>query len=274
MQTRAHRLAHAQEESSEILITGTDGLETTEGITDDYNYSKQESNITEDYNQNITETEDTQKKDSCNTVITSTNDPETIEDLNSKEEPNITSENEDDNQSKSQIEDVQKESSNSNTDDPETTEEIIDDSNSKEESESKIPESGKTLPKEIEDGLEYLRIPFQKLKFGNKIDIDGYGSMFEGEFDNQQVALKRLNITNLGNIKPKLLSEILNVARFQKHPNLVALIGFCDEKTNEIIIVYEYVSGGNLEDNLAADRGASLMVPMVIQGLSGKRRRV
>ncbi|KAI3790024.1 hypothetical protein L2E82_02836 [Cichorium intybus] len=235
------QIKDAQEESSEILITGTDDLETTEEITDDLNYSKQESNITED----------TQKEDSCNTVITSTNDPETIEDLNSKEEPNITSENEDDNQSKSQIEDVQKESSNSNTDDPETTEEIIDDSNSKEESESEILESGKTLPKEIEDGLEYLRIPFQKLKFGNKIDIDGYGSMFDGEFDNQQVALKRLNITNLGNIKPKLLSEILNVARFQKHPNLVALIGFCDEKTNEIIIVYEYVSGGNLADNLS-----------------------
>lgn len=75
--------------------------------------------------------------------------------------------------------------------------------------------------------------------------------MFEGEFDDQQVALKRLNITNLGNIKPKLLSEILTISKFRQHPNVVALIGFCDEKNNEIIVVYEYVSSGKLSDKMS-----------------------
>lgn len=162
------------------------------------------------------------------------------------------------------IEDAQKESIN----DPETTKEIIDDLNSNEKSkingEREDDNQNKIIPtasdhsfnqmQEVQnsgDELKYLRIPYEKIKFGKKIDIHGYGSMFEGEFDHQQVALKRLNITNLAHIKPKLLAEILMVARFRKHPNVVSLLGFCDEKSNEIILVYEYVSSGNLADKMS-----------------------
>ncbi|CAI9286118.1 unnamed protein product [Lactuca saligna] len=228
----------AEKESSNTVITNTNDRETTEEITDNLS-SKEESNITEDDNQNLVQIGD-DLEESTRTAIASINDPETAEeitdDLNSKEESNITTEIEDDNQSETQIEDA-----------PETT----NDSKSEEQSDTGIPESGNRSWNEVGDGLDDLRIPFQKIKFGKRIDIDGYGSMFEGEYDNQQVALKQLNITNLGNIKPKLLSEILNVARFQNHPNVVALIGFCDEKNNEITIVYEYISGGNLADSLS-----------------------
>ncbi|XP_023744339.1 uncharacterized protein LOC111892523 [Lactuca sativa] len=232
----------AEKESSNTVIQNTNDRETTEEITDDLS-SKEESNITEDDNKNLVQIGDDQEE-ITNTAIASINEPETAEeitdDLNSKEISNVTTEIEDDNQSKTQSEDA-----------PETTEEITNGSKSEEESNSGNPESDNRSWNEVGDGLDDLRIPFQKIKFGKRIDIDGYGSMFEGEYDNQQVALKQLNITNLGNIKPKLLSEILNVARFQNHPNLVALIGFCDEKNNEITIVYEYISGGNLADNLS-----------------------
>ncbi|KAI7725290.1 hypothetical protein M8C21_002681, partial [Ambrosia artemisiifolia] len=103
---------------------------------------------------------------------------------------------------------------------------------------------------EIGDGLDHLRIPYDKIKFGKKLETQGYGTVFEGEFDDQRVALKQLNITNLANIKPKLLAEILTISRFRQHPNLVALLGFCDEKSNEITLVYEYVACGNLEDKM------------------------
>lgn len=103
---------------------------------------------------------------------------------------------------------------------------------------------------ETGDGLDELRIPYEKIKFGKKLETQGYGSVLEGEYNDQRVALKQLNITNLANIKPKLLAEILTISRFRKHPNLVALLGFCDDKSNEIILVYEYVSGGNLEDKM------------------------
>ncbi|KVH93986.1 Protein kinase, catalytic domain-containing protein [Cynara cardunculus var. scolymus] len=103
---------------------------------------------------------------------------------------------------------------------------------------------------ENEDGLDYLRIPYEKIKFGKKLEVQGYGTVFEGEFDDRRVALKQLNITNLGNVKPTLLAEILTISRFRRHPNLVALLGFCDEKINEIILIYEYALSGNLADKM------------------------
>ncbi|KAL8215497.1 hypothetical protein R6Q57_022334 [Mikania cordata] len=103
---------------------------------------------------------------------------------------------------------------------------------------------------ETGDGLDHLRIPFDKIKFGKKLEVEGYGTVFEGECDGQRVALKQLNITNLANIKPQLLAEILTISRFRQHPNLVALLGFCDDKSNEIILVYEYVASGNLADKM------------------------
>ncbi|GKC43996.1 tyrosine-protein kinase, non-receptor Jak2 [Tanacetum coccineum] len=96
------------------------------------------------------------------------------------------------------------------------------------------------------DGIDHLRIPFEKIEFGRKLEVQGYGTIYEGEFDGRKVALKQLNITNLVNVKPRLLAEILAISRFSEH----ALLGFCDEKSNEIILVYEYISSGNLADKM------------------------
>ncbi|GJY05373.1 tyrosine-protein kinase, non-receptor Jak2, partial [Tanacetum coccineum] len=180
--------------------------------------------------ESVHDTKDAQKE-------SSNNEPSTTDDINSIKESTMLVENKDDNQTKTDIE-------------------LLDN----EDHSSVILESGsrnfEALPNEshadeaLGDELQHLRIPFDKIKFGNEIDVRGYGSLFEGEYDNQKVALKRLNITNLANIKPKLLAEILTVARFRKHPSVVALIGFCDEKSNEIILVYEYVSSGNLADKM------------------------
>nr|XP_043623726.1 uncharacterized protein LOC122595433 isoform X2 [Erigeron canadensis] len=186
-------------------------------------------------------------RENDNNVLINFNDSETtkevIYELNSNDMSNSTMENEDDNQSTKLVTFLV--SSNSDT--------SISDHPTKHNS---APDSRNfdNLPYEnydvFKDDLENLRIPFNKIKVGTQIDVRGYGSIFEGEFDNQHVALKRLNITNLSNIKPKLLAEILMIARFRKHPNLVTLIGFCDEKSNEIILVYEYVSSGNLADKM------------------------
>ncbi|KAL7616058.1 hypothetical protein Lser_V15G01727 [Lactuca serriola] len=35
-----------------------------------------------------------------------------------------------------------------------------------------------------------------------------------------------------------------------KHPNIVSLLGFCDEEGSDLILVYEYVSNGSLDDHL------------------------
>ncbi|KAJ0491230.1 putative protein kinase RLK-Pelle-L-LEC family [Helianthus annuus] len=96
------------------------------------------------------------------------------------------------------------------------------------------------------DGLDHLRIPYDKIKFVKKLESQGYLTVSEGEFCDQRVALKQFKFTQFDNIKPQLLAEILTISRFGQHPNLVALLGFCDEKHSKIILVYEYVAGGNL----------------------------
>ncbi|XP_021996484.1 serine/threonine-protein kinase pakF isoform X6 [Helianthus annuus] len=194
----------------------------------------------------------------------SNNDPTTqkeiLNDLNFIRESNITVENEEENKSKIAIKDAHNETSriDQGTTEISTTSESsnVDTTTltSQEVQESKILKSDRgsfSFSEVNEDELERLRIPLEEIKFGQKIDFRGYGTMFEGEYRHQQVALKRLNITNLHNIKPKLLSAILTIYRFRQHPNLVALIGFCDENNKEIILVYEYVSGGNLSDKMS-----------------------
>ncbi|KAJ0864715.1 putative protein kinase RLK-Pelle-LRR-I-1 family [Helianthus annuus] len=194
----------------------------------------------------------------------SNNDPTTqkeiLNDLNFIRESNITAENEEENKSKIAIKDAHNETSriDQGTTEISTTSESSNvdttTSTSQEVQESKILKSDRgsfSFSEVNEDELERLRIPLEEIKFGQKIDFRGYGTMFEGEYRHQQVALKRLNITNLHNIKPKLLSAILTIYRFRQHPNLVALIGFCDESNKEVILVYEYVSGGNLSDKMS-----------------------
>ncbi|XP_071689354.1 uncharacterized protein [Rutidosis leptorrhynchoides] len=201
--------------------------------------------------------EEEEEEDTHNIMFMSTNDPQATkqvtDDLKFNPNSNSSKENIDDNHNTKPVDNctnpsdnstqqnsgVLKSSSSSNFDDDD------DDDN-----DDDVPYKNHD-DEEIEDELEQLRIPYDKIKFGKKIDARGYGSLFAGELDVRQVALKRLNITNLSNIKPKLLAEIVKVARFRNHPNVVALIGFCDEKKNEIILVYEYVSDGNLADKMS-----------------------
>ncbi|KAL8215496.1 hypothetical protein R6Q57_022333 [Mikania cordata] len=236
--------------------------------------------LTQESVPNKTHAEDASNESSCSNNDLATKQ-EILTDLNSKKESNISIENKEDTKIKISVEDAHKEIS---TIDSETPGETIDDNASNKKSEEKneddqsmeiattsesnngdtntstnqeVQDSGilksdrENFNEVNEDELEHLRIPLEKIKFGQKIDGHGYGTMFEGEYDHQQVALKWLNITNLGNIKPKLLSMILTVSRLRQHPNLVAFIGFCDENNKEMILVYEHVPGGNLADKMS-----------------------
>ncbi|KAM0000500.1 putative protein kinase RLK-Pelle-WAK family [Helianthus debilis subsp. tardiflorus] len=96
------------------------------------------------------------------------------------------------------------------------------------------------------DELDRLRIPYNKIKIGKTLESQGYLTVSEGKFCDQRVALKQFQFAHFDNIKPQLLAEILTISRFGQHPNLVTLLGFCDENHSHIILVYEYVAGGNL----------------------------
>ncbi|KAI3677431.1 hypothetical protein L2E82_51718 [Cichorium intybus] len=103
--------------------------------------------------------------------------------------------------------------------------------------------------------LEHLRISFQDIVVATKnfttiIGKGGYGPVYTGKLtlsgNLTSVAVKRLPFTNLsGQGVKEFLTEIHLLSRY-KHPNLVSLLGFCDEG-NEKILIYEYADHGSFD---------------------------
>ncbi|KAM7486433.1 hypothetical protein LguiA_002442 [Lonicera macranthoides] len=77
----------------------------------------------------------------------------------------------------------------------------------------------------------------------------GFAKVYKGEIDNgaHTVAIKRMK-PMLKEDAPEFRTEILMVSKF-RHIHLVSLIGYC-ESENEMILIYEYMARGTLEDNL------------------------
>ncbi|XP_052625795.1 putative receptor-like protein kinase At5g39000 [Lactuca sativa] len=103
--------------------------------------------------------------------------------------------------------------------------------------------------------LDHLRIPFQDIVVATKnfttiIGRGGYGPVYTGKLSLSgnltPVAVKRLPFINLsGQGLKEFLTEINLLSRY-KHPNLVSLLGYCEEG-NEKILVYEYAEHGSLD---------------------------
>ncbi|KAJ0832089.1 putative transferase, protein kinase RLK-Pelle-RLCK-VIIa-2 family [Helianthus annuus] len=84
----------------------------------------------------------------------------------------------------------------------------------------------------------------------------GFGNVYRGVMDDgaTMVAIKRLDSSSKQGAS-EFWTEIKMLSRFQ-HSNLVSLIGYCDE-FDEMIVVYEYISGGNLAERLHKVKGSS-----------------
>ena len=75
----------------------------------------------------------------------------------------------------------------------------------------------------------------------------GFSTVYKGVINNEvQWAVKKVH--HADNIKAFIL-EVQNLAQI-RHVNLVELIGYSHTKSNDKIIVLEYMSGGNLYDRL------------------------
>lgn len=112
-------------------------------------------------------------------------------------------------------------------------------------------------------GLICRRFTLDELrKATNNFDRDliigkgGFGRVFKGFIDGETpVAIKALTPTSKQGSKEfeaeiKMLSDL-------RHPNLVSLIGYCDEEDVKII-VYEYMPRGTLRDHLCSTEGPLL----------------
>ncbi|XP_022158428.1 probable LRR receptor-like serine/threonine-protein kinase At1g06840 [Momordica charantia] len=79
----------------------------------------------------------------------------------------------------------------------------------------------------------------------------GYGKVYKGILaDNTTIAIKRALEGSLQGEK-EFLTEIQLLSRLH-HRNLVALIGYCDEE-GEQMLVYEFMSNGTLRDHLSVN---------------------
>ncbi|XP_021858261.2 putative leucine-rich repeat receptor-like serine/threonine-protein kinase At2g04300 [Spinacia oleracea] len=79
----------------------------------------------------------------------------------------------------------------------------------------------------------------------------GYGIVYYGRLsdNHREVAVKVLS----KNDAPKQFSNEINVLGRIYHKNLVSLIGYCDEGSGNLALVYEYMSGGDLKVLLSGE---------------------
>lgn len=92
-----------------------------------------------------------------------------------------------------------------------------------------------------------LRRATNKFHHRNVIGSGGFGTVYLGVLNGTKVAVKRRDKNSPQGaeefqVEMELLSRL-------NHPNLVSLIGYCDEK-DEMMLVYEYMGGGSLKSHL------------------------
>ncbi|PWA69265.1 serine-threonine/tyrosine-protein kinase catalytic domain-containing protein [Artemisia annua] len=107
---------------------------------------------------------------------------------------------------------------------------------------------------------QHLRIPFDVIKvatenFKTLIGQGGYGLVYKGKLllsgKETMVAVKRLN-EQFGQGLKEFLTEI-QLLSGQQHPNIISLVGFCDEG-REKSIVYQYAERGSLDQYIRRTR--------------------
>ncbi|KAF3773541.1 putative LRR receptor-like serine/threonine-protein kinase [Nymphaea thermarum] len=94
--------------------------------------------------------------------------------------------------------------------------------------------------------------------FQRMIGKGGSGTVFYGKLiDGSEVAVKTLTSTTVQSCK-EFAAEIKLLTKVH-HKYLVSFHGFCEEGDN-MILLYEYMSGGNLREILSEDSGSSVVL--------------
>ncbi|EEF31672.1 ATP binding protein, putative [Ricinus communis] len=83
-----------------------------------------------------------------------------------------------------------------------------------------------------------------KFNSQNMIGKGGFGAVYKGILNNEEVAVKRISRESTQG-KQEFIAEVTTIGNFH-HKNLVKLIGWCYER-NEFLLVYEYMPNGSLD---------------------------
>lgn len=93
--------------------------------------------------------------------------------------------------------------------------------------------------------------------FERVIGKGGFGSVFHGKLENgTQVAVKMLSQSSSQGYK-EFLTEVKLLMRVH-HANLTTLVGYCDEGSHRVGLIYEYMANGNLNQHLS-DKEAKIL---------------
>ncbi|PWA56809.1 protein kinase domain-containing protein [Artemisia annua] len=97
--------------------------------------------------------------------------------------------------------------------------------------------------------LKQVKVATNKFNENNVIGNGGFGKVYKGYMGNAKttVAIKRLNPSSSQGFH-EFQTEIQMLSRL-RHEHLVSLIGYCDDN-GEMILVYDYMSRGNLREHL------------------------
>lgn len=111
---------------------------------------------------------------------------------------------------------------------------------------------------EMEDWeLEYWphRISYQKIESATKnfaeenvIGIGGNGKVYRGKYGGSEIAVKRISLERSEGIRA-FLAEISSLGRL-KHRTLVGLRGWCKKEKGSLILVYDYMENGSLDNRV------------------------
>ncbi|XP_074584523.1 receptor-like serine/threonine-protein kinase NCRK [Curcuma longa] len=124
--------------------------------------------------------------------------------------------------------------------------------------------SGKGTLSSVVIQFSYVELEQASKGFSNDnlIGIGGSSNVYRGELkDGRMVAIKKLRPLRGSEIDPEFLHEIELILRFN-HCHVVLLLGYCIENQGrqlERLLVFEYMSNGNLRDSLDTKQGKEAM---------------
>ncbi|CAL9218597.1 unnamed protein product [Arabidopsis halleri] len=84
----------------------------------------------------------------------------------------------------------------------------------------------------------------------------GFGTVYHGNLDDTQVAVKMLSHSSAQGYK-EFKAEVELLSRVH-HRHLVGLVGYCDDGDN-LALIYEYMANGDLRENMSGKRGGNVL---------------
>lgn len=104
------------------------------------------------------------------------------------------------------------------------------------------------LQKVLEDfKVSNIAIPYNEIQMGKRIGIGGFATVYKGVYNNEVVAVKRIQLTKMNDKAIKDFHSEVNLMHRLSHPNIVTFRGLVFDP---VCLVTEFCENGNLFDLL------------------------